>query len=48
MKLKETNGGWRRDLKKNEVVQNCYDKNCEENGCGKEWSIPSQIGVFKL
>lgn len=21
-----------------------YDKNCEENGVGKEWSIPFQTG----
>lgn len=30
MKLKEVNGSWREDLKKNEVVQICYDKNYED------------------
>lgn len=36
MKLEEINENWREDWEKNEVVQNCYDKNFEENGCSKE------------
>lgn len=27
-------------------VHICYDKNCEESGCGREWS--THIGCFEL
>lgn len=40
---------WRLEgrFEKNEVVQLCNDKNYEENECGMERSIPSQIGVLE-
>lgn len=48
MKSDEINGNWREDLEKRIEMQNFYDKNYEENEISKEWSIPSQIGMFKL
>lgn len=34
--------------KKNEWAQICYNRNCEEDGFGEEWSIPSKNEGFEL